>query len=98
MPTPTPNPNPKSSIAVLRPHLNEIKQRLFYPRGDHWFSTKDPMLPIAAYFDGILAPHHIFTIKAFCENQGIPYRHDESGLFVNLAALAIGLYLTCGFR
>jgi hypothetical protein len=90
-------PTTKSSIAALYPHLNEIKHRL-RSRGDGWVSTKDPMVAIAAHYDGILAPHHIFAIKTFCENQDIPYRQDESGFFVNFAALAIGLHLTCGFR
>jgi hypothetical protein len=53
---------------------------------------------MSLYFDGILAPHQIFAIKAFCDQQGIPYKHDESGLYVNIAALAIALHLTLGFR
>lgn len=90
-------PNAKHSRSALLPHLNEIKQRMSTTE-ERWFSSKDPMIPIAAYIDGTLAPHHIFVIKTFCQQQQIPYHQDESGLFVNLAAFAIAIHLTCGFR
>jgi hypothetical protein len=88
---------PQPHVPSLLSHLEEIKQRLFYPTPD-WISVSDPLKPISLYFDGILAPHQIFAIKAFCDQQGIPYKHDESGLYVNIAALAIALHLTLGFR